>query len=43
MSLRWKLNRLAAMDGREIRHRVGQQARTTLERFGFFAAIEPRL
>lgn len=41
MSLRWKLNRLAAMDGREIRHRVGQQARTTLERFGFFAAEVP--
>jgi hypothetical protein len=43
VSLRWKLNRLAAMDGREIRHRVGQQARTTLERFGFFAAeVSPR-
>jgi hypothetical protein len=41
MSLRWKLNRLAAMDAREIRHRVGQQAHATLERFGFFAEKEP--
>ncbi len=41
MSLRWKLNRLAAMDAREIRHRVGQQAHATLERFGLFAAKEP--
>ena len=41
MSLRWKLNRLAAMDRREIRHRVGQQGRATLERFGFFAATLP--
>ncbi len=41
MSIRWKLNRLAAMDGREIRHRVGQQARGTLERFGLFAAKVP--
>ena len=41
MSLRWKLNRLAAMDRREIRHRVGQQGRATLERFGLFAAKVP--
>lgn len=41
MSIRWKLNRLAAMDGREIRHRVGQQARATLEQFGLFAAKVP--
>src|SRR6185312_3719732 len=41
MSLRWKLNRLAAMDRREIRHRVGKQARVTLERFGLFAAKVP--
>ena len=41
MSLRWKLNRLAAMDGREIRHRVGQQAHAALERCGFFAAKVP--
>lgn len=41
MSIRWKLNRLAAMDGREIRYRVGQQARTMLERFGLFAAKVP--
>ncbi len=41
MSIRWKLNRLAAMDGREIRYRVGQQARTTLERVGMFAAKVP--
>jgi hypothetical protein len=41
VSLRWKLNRLAAMDRREIRHRVGQQARSTLERFGLFAAKVP--
>lgn len=41
MSVRWKLNRLAAMDGREIRHRVGQQARTTLEQFGLYAAKLP--
>jgi hypothetical protein len=41
VSLRWKLNRLAAMDGREIRHRVGQQAQATLERLGLFAAKAP--
>jgi hypothetical protein len=41
VSLRWKLNRLAAMDGREIRHRVWQQGRATLERFGLFAAKVP--
>ena len=41
MSLRWKLHRLAAMDGREIGHRVGQQAQATLERFGLFAAKVP--
>jgi hypothetical protein len=41
VSLRWKLNRLAAMDRREIRHRVGQQGRATLERFGLFAAKVP--
>jgi hypothetical protein len=29
------------MDGREIRHRVGQQARATLEQFGLFAAKVP--
>jgi hypothetical protein len=29
------------MDGREIRHRVGQLAHTTLERVGFFAAKVP--
>jgi hypothetical protein len=44
VSIRWKLNRLAAMDGQEIRHRVGQQARASLERFGLFAAkLPPRL
>ncbi|HKQ14603.1 MAG TPA: alginate lyase family protein [Steroidobacteraceae bacterium] len=44
VSLRWKLDRLAAMDGREIRHRVGRQARATLERFGLFAAkVPPRV
>jgi hypothetical protein len=41
VSIRWKLNRLAAMDSGEIRHRVAQQARTTLERFGLFAAKIP--
>ena len=41
MSIRWKLNRLAAMDRREIGHRVGQQARITLERCGLFAAKPP--
>jgi hypothetical protein len=29
------------MDRREIRHRVGQQGRATLERCGFFAAKVP--
>jgi hypothetical protein len=41
MSLRWKLNRLAAMDRREIVHRCGRQARVTLERCGLFAAKLP--
>lgn len=41
MSLRWTLNRLAAMDRREVGYRVGQQVRSTLERFGLFAAKIP--
>jgi hypothetical protein len=41
MSLRWTLNRLAAMDRREVGYRVGQQVRATLERLGLFAARIP--
>jgi Uncharacterized protein conserved in bacteria len=41
MSMRWKLNRLAAMDRREIGYRAARQARATLERFGLFAAKVP--
>jgi hypothetical protein len=41
VSLRWKLNRLAAMDGREIGYRVRQRAHATLERLGLFAAHVP--
>ena len=37
MSMRWKLNRLAAMDRREIGYRAARQARATLERFGLLA------
>ncbi|HKU17138.1 MAG TPA: alginate lyase family protein [Steroidobacteraceae bacterium] len=41
MSLRWKLNRLAAMDRREIAYRVVQRLHATAERFGVFAARVP--
>jgi hypothetical protein len=41
MSIRWKLNRLASMDRREIAYRAVRQARSTLERFGLFAAKVP--
>jgi hypothetical protein len=38
VSIRWKLNRLAAMDRREIGHRAGQQLRANLERLGVMTA-----
>lgn len=41
MSLRWKLNRLSAMDHAEIGHRVIRQLRATAERLGAFAARVP--
>jgi hypothetical protein len=41
MNLRWKLNRLSAMDWREIGYRVRQQLRTTAEKCGMFAAKVP--
>jgi hypothetical protein len=41
MSLRWKLNRLAAMDRREVGYRLGQQMRATLERSGLLTTKVP--